>query len=318
MNKNGKYTPQQITDMLYSYMVERQTAAYVCENILHMSREKIGNPRQAWRNLEHYYHSYGFRKRYNNGMAFRRITKDKLSQYVRMYWEKAATEKDLIEFFPEILNDLNEAKKIEGERVVSMSEVTGRNYTNYNNNSNNSNSCYEWHEPPKTQQVKNTLQRKMSQGKTISEKSNKNNRKSSYTGNFGVRTSNDNNYDNLKNNTGYPSNTNSDDAVGILGVLAFIIIAIIIWKTGIFSTIGHGIAGLFGKIFWLLELIFFYGGIILFIISLIRKRLSFVWKSCIGFSLLGLGFGCMSEGRFVTAIVLGIIGVLFINAKQRY
>ena len=109
--KNGKYTQEQITDLLYAYMVEGQSAAYVCKYILGMSETEIGNPRVAWRILQRYYNSYGFKKRYNNGSAFRNISKVKLRNYVSLYWNKNATEKDLFAFFPKIFDDLNEAKK---------------------------------------------------------------------------------------------------------------------------------------------------------------------------------------------------------------
>ena len=53
-NKNGKYTQEQITEMLYAYMVEGQRAAYVCKDILGMTEAEIGNTRSAWTKLQRY------------------------------------------------------------------------------------------------------------------------------------------------------------------------------------------------------------------------------------------------------------------------
>jgi hypothetical protein len=39
-NKNGKYTQEQITNLLFAYMVEAKSAAYVCKNILGMTRDE--------------------------------------------------------------------------------------------------------------------------------------------------------------------------------------------------------------------------------------------------------------------------------------
>ena len=57
----------------------------------------------------------------------------------------------------------------------------------------------------------------------------------------------------------------------ILGIVILIIAIIAIVGSGIVSTLFYKITRGFSFIFWILELLLFYGGIVLFIISLIKK-----------------------------------------------
>ena len=108
MAYNGDYSQQQITDMLYYYMVKQTVtnAVGVCRDIFHMSEDEIKskykNIRDAYRILKPYYQSYGFERKYK---VFQKINKRKLSSYVRMYWDKRANESTLMKYFPEIKDE---------------------------------------------------------------------------------------------------------------------------------------------------------------------------------------------------------------------
>ena len=307
-NKNGKYSQSQIVDMLYAYMVEKQSAAYVCESILHMERSRIGSPRQAWRILQPYYQAYGFMKRYGNGMAFRKIQKDKLRRYVNLYWDKRATEKDLIAFFPEILEDLNSAKIEDEERPVTYS--TSQN-SGGNRSQENSEASFQRREP--TKRGKNSYSANQNNSQSRTNTTTRQNRPKQYPlEQYDYRDmSNNKNYQNRN----YQNNGSGEDAQGIVGIILFLIVAVVIFKSGIFSAIGHGILGIFGKLFWILELVFFYGGILLFVISLIKGTMKAVWKACLGFCLIGLGFGALAGGDIKMGLIMGVIGFLFTVAN---
>ncbi|MCR4792369.1 MAG: hypothetical protein K5871_06445 [Lachnospiraceae bacterium] len=122
---NGReLTQKQVTDLLYYYMVENQSGAYILSEICRMSKQEIGNTKTAWRFFDQIYTSYGFPKRYSG--AYNNINYHKLAQYVSMYWNTRATEKDLLAFFPEIAADYAEAKRQAGERENMPSVSTGR------------------------------------------------------------------------------------------------------------------------------------------------------------------------------------------------
>lgn len=313
-NKNGNYTQEQITNLLYEYMVEGQSAAYICKNILGMPESEIGNPRFAWRKLQRYYNSYGFKKRYNNGSAFRNISKGKLRKYVSLYWDKNATEKDLIAFFPEIFDDLNEAKRIEGERELlrENNPNTGRTSST---NSGSSHTSFEKRQP----------QNYTNYHPAQNTSSNRSTTRSNYTNNFRTenasksqRTYRTNTPENptspIYNRNESGNEINSSDSGSILAIVVLIIVIIAICKSGIIPTVFHGITNGLKKLFWILELFFFYGGIILFVISLFKKTTRSCWKSCVGISALGLCFGFFSTGNFLTGIILGIVSLAFITA----
>lgn len=312
-NKNGKYTQEQITEMLYAYMVEGQRAAYVCKDILGMTEAEIGNTRSAWTKLQRYYNAYGFKKRYNNGLAFRNISKGKLREYVRCYWDKRATEKDLIAFFPEILNDLNEAKRIEGEKELHTDsrQSTGTKSTNTKSNPYAS---FERREPRNHQErEQGNHQRYSSTSNTTAKKklrSNQTNYNRTPQTSGSRNTYTKNTYENpIYNEDASNNETTSLEAGSVLAIVVCIILIIAVWKSGIITAIGHAITNAFSNLLWILELLFFYGGIIIFIISLFRKTTRRCWKGCVGISALGLCFGFLSTGNFLTAIIIGIISL---------
>lgn len=320
-NKNGNYSQQQIVDMLYEYMVEGQSAGYVCKHVLHMPESKIGNSRSAWRNLQPYYQSYGFLKRYNG--AFRNISKYKLSGYVSKYWDKRATEQDLINYFPEILNDLNAAKKAEGDREISQSS--------WGSSTGSSSS------KPNFDRRKNATPT-FHQGNATTSASSGNQTANGYrstgTGYASHRSTAAPNYNRTNYDSSYSQNTSyggsdgdASGGAGVLAIVVLIILAIVIIKTGCFGlfkalgffghTVGHAFGGVLGKLFWILELLLFYGGIILLVISLFKKTTRYVWLSCVGLSLMGLGFGYLSDGSILVGIIMLIIGGILVGIKTR-
>lgn len=313
-NKNGKYTQEQITNLLYSYMVEGQSAAYVCKYILGMSETEIGNPRFAWRNLQRYYNSYGFKKKYNNGSAFRNISKKKLQDYVSLYWNKNATENDLIAFFPEIFNDLNEAKKIEGERELLRENSSVTSSINTRNPGYTSTS-FEKREPKNYTHYHTAQNTSLTRSTTHSNDTGNYHTKKESSSKRTYKTNTPSKQMNSINNRNESGNkTNSSDSESIFAIIVFIIVIVAIVKSGIISTLFHGIANGFKNLFWILELLFFYGGIVLFIVSLFKRSTRKVWLGCIGISALGLCFGSFSTGNFLTGIILGLLGLAFLSS----
>ena len=102
-------TPDQVVSIIWQYMVQEESAAYVCLNVIGMSREEIGKPRTAWRKFDHIYRRFGFPKRYKG--AYKEMNINKLRDYVVKYWETGASEKDLLAYFPEINADYAAVKK---------------------------------------------------------------------------------------------------------------------------------------------------------------------------------------------------------------
>lgn len=309
-NKNGNYTQDQITNLLYYYMVEGQSGAWVCKNILGMSEKEIGNPTQAWRKIQRYYKAYGFVKRYNGGSAFRKISKYKLQKYVSLYWNKNATEKDLIAFFPEIIDDLNEAKRIDNEK-----EPWGQNSwdggSKSTGNTGFSMKSFEKRKP------RNYTSNNVTQNTSYFETTSNNNtsKKFGLKRNYKNDTSSNQTYT-VNNGRGSGYGSNSSNSVGVLGIVILIIAIIAIVGSGIVSTFFYKITRGFSFIFWILELLLFYGGILLFIISLIKKTTRSVWKGCVGLSAVGLCFGFFSTGDFIVGIILGVIGFTFLLANR--
>lgn len=309
-NKNGNYTQDQITNLLFSYMVEGQSGAYVCKYILGMSEKEIGNTAHAWRKIQRYYKAYGFVKRYNNGSAFRNISKYKLQNYVSIYWNKNATEKDLVAFFPEIFDDLNEAKRIEGEREL-LRENSWDSGSNSTRNTGFFSQNFEKRKP------RNYASNNVTQNTSYFETTNNNNtsKKFGLKRNYKTATSSNQTHTvNRGSRSGY--GRNSSNSVSVLGIVFLIIFIISIVNSGIASTLFYKVTRGFSFIFWILELLLFYGGIVLFIISLIKKTTRNVWKGCVGLSALGLCFGCISTGDFLTGIILGVIGLAFMLANR--
>ena len=311
-NKNGNYTQNQITNLLYYYMVEGQSGAYVCKNILGMSEKEIGNPTQAWRKIQRYYKVYGFVKRYNNGSAFQKISKNKLQNYVSLYWNKNATEKDLIAFFPEIIDDLNEAKRIDNEK-----EPWGQNSWDSGSKStgNTGFSMKSFEKRKPRNYASNNVTQNTSYFETTNNNNNNTSKKFGLKRNYKTATSSNQTHTvNSGSRSGY--GRNSSNSVSVLGIVFLIIFIISIVNSGIASTLFYKVTRGFSFIFWILELLLFYGGIVLFIISLIKKTTRSVWKGCVGLSALGLCFGCISAGDFLTGIILGVIGLAFLLANR--
>lgn len=133
---NTQYQQEQITKLLYFYMVQGASAKDAMINALFMSATEIGDGRQAWRKIEHIYRSFGFSKRYmlGSGTAYQNIQYQKLYSYVQTFWNKNATEKDLLNFFPEIAQDLAAAKQADKNKPQGSWGSSGSSRKQYDPN----------------------------------------------------------------------------------------------------------------------------------------------------------------------------------------
>lgn len=295
-DKNEGYSQAQITRMLFEYMVGGQKAAYVCAEILKMAPDKIGKSQTAYTKLRPIYKSYGFEKRYNAGLAFRNISWEKLSRYVEKYWNVRATEQDLLNFFPEIAEDLRVGKSIDNNSGSWGSSSKEQSYRNDDYGPVRQTNDYQ-HSTVNTQRTTDN----------ISERS------MNY---YKDRTKNQNcNSDYSARDKSNKKESTKETEI-IFSVIVVFIIAFAIWKSGIVTSIGNGITNLFGTVLWILELVLFYGGILLFIAAIFKKRVKQMWMFCVGLSLCGLCAGSVIEGEWITAAICGIIGGVLISSKR--
>lgn len=127
-------TTENVTDILYFYFVKSNGASQVIEHVLGVSKQTIRNKysdiRKVYQELESTYSWFGIQRKYavfkSNQTPYRKITKAKLYNYVCQYWNKGATEADLIRFFPEIKSDLEEAKRIYYEKSLEDHNSSGK------------------------------------------------------------------------------------------------------------------------------------------------------------------------------------------------
>lgn len=318
MGFNGKYSQSQIVEMLYSYLVARNSAADVCVRILGMTEKQVGSRKSAWRILEPYYRSYGFLKRYE---ALQRINKSKLASYVALYWNKNASEKDMLAYFPELAGDIAKEKQYDREHPSSWGSSSS-------SSSSRSNTSSEWkarslREEPDTYQgfFRNDSagnQRAQNQDSLFSRNpaaQNRNEREWKPASEWEAGELRQGNQSQRNRNSQSESDIGAG-AGGIVGVIILIIIGYAIIKSGIIGAIFGGIFGFIGgllrKLWWILELLCFYGGIVLAVLSLIRGTLREMWLRCLLLSIMGIGFGMWADGRFwVGLAIVGITGICF-------
>ena len=113
---------------------------------------------------------------------------------------------------------------------------------------------------------------------------------------------------------GSGGNQYDGEAAGAVGAFILVaIIAIVLWKTGIISGIFTVASGILGIILGLLELFFFYGGILLAIISVFKRTIRFTWLSCLSMVVMGYGFGNIRDGNIIIGIVLIAVGGLIMT-----
>ena len=119
--------PDTITRILYLYLVQNQSAATILYNEVGMTEAEIGNPKMAWHKLKAQYQWFGFAKAYKFGghTPYESIGYQELRQYVNLFWNRRATEADLLRYFPQIRSTLEEAKKKDQEMDYSSWESSG-------------------------------------------------------------------------------------------------------------------------------------------------------------------------------------------------
>lgn len=228
-DKNEGYSQAQITRMLFEYMVNGQKAAYVCAEILKMDPDKIGKSRTAYTKLRPIYKSYGFEKRYNDGLAFRKISWEKLSRYVEKYWNVKATEQDLLNFFREIAEDLRVGKIIDGKNSDSWGGSSKeQSYRNDDYGPRRQNNDYQYSTINTQRTNDNISERSVNYYK---DKTKNQNRNSDYS---------------ARDKSNKKESTKETEV--IVSVIVVFIIAFAIWKSGIVTSIGNGITNLFGTV----------------------------------------------------------------------
>lgn len=119
--------PDTITNILYLYLVENQSAATILYKELGMTEAEIGNPKMAWHKLKAEYQWFGFAKAYKfaGHTPYETIGYQELRQYVNLFWNNRATEADLLYHFPHIRSALEEAKKKDQEMDYSSWDSSG-------------------------------------------------------------------------------------------------------------------------------------------------------------------------------------------------
>ncbi len=345
-SKRHNYSQKQVADVIFYYMAERWSGKDVCAKILGMSKEKIGNPKTAYTKIQGLYKGYGFIKKYPVP-AYDNLDYGKLSRYVQEYWDMSLGEEDMLNYFPELKADFQIAKKkldsqgsgSSRKKRSSSSQSSTRSYNeeyydeDYDDDYMDDSDYYDDDDyddvdyndtitPPTTPTYNygNQYRNQYRTGAQYRDPSNARNRsrgmngtRNEYSG-YAGRSSRDG-YD-----SGYDDYTPIDGLYGgsgLAGLVIFAIVLFILHKIGIGGIIGSAVK----TILWILELVCFYGGIIWFIVSLIRKQARYVASRCFFLVFIGLACGALSSLEILSAIIyfaIGAAGCFFINSKTRY
>lgn len=311
---NGKYTREQITTALYDYLALGRPAYDICENVLHMEKKQIGSKKTAWRNLSYIYTTYGIGKRYKSskGYVFRNVSQSKFASYISKYWETYATEKDLLAYFPELKYEIEDAKKLDAENAEKYGSSWGSSSGSSRSRNEEEDVTESYNYTPPT--PKPNLTSPVTQHSTREKKQQEIKQRT-------VRpqvklpqksTVNNNSYrQNLDQYENSGTQLSQDEARGIIFAIVGIIIAFVVIKSGIIPAFFSGIGSLFSSLFHILELLFFYGGIIMIIYSAFKRMLRYNWMVWVGSMFLGLACGALSGGNIIACIILFVIAMVF-------
>lgn len=124
--------------------------------------------------------------------------------------------------------------------------------------------------------------------------------------NFNQQSTGDTNFGN-QTQTGQ---SGGDEVIGVV-----IIIAVILFILSRFVKSGSA-----ATMFNVLECVFFYGGIISFIVSIVKRSVGAVWGFSVAAVLAGLGFGNWVDGIFLKGVVFLVVAIFvalgFRNMRQ--